>query len=480
MVGAEPRAVRIEAHVGGARERFDLVGLPDTSVREAKQRVKAAIASSGHDFPHRIITVNLSPADLPKAGADYDLPIALGVLAAAKSIRPFPRMIVAGELALDGSVRRSRWAIGAGLLAAKRGWPCLVASADAPSAARVPGAKVYGISSLAEAASFATDLSEPVDPGPLPEMSDDSTDMAEVRGQPVARRALEIAAAGGHHVLMVGSPGCGKTMLAKRFPSLLPLLTDEQAVEVACLWAAGDRYRRFSNVPPFRAPHHSASMAAVVGGGSLHVSPGEISLAHHGVLFLDELGEFPPHLLNALRQPLEEGQVTIARRGSTLTFPSRSQVIAASNPCPCGYSGDRLVSCRCSGADISRYRKRLAGPFLDRFDLRLIMSAPPPEALLGPPGETSASIRTRVLAAREIQLSRCGRTNAQLGRDELDRSTYDPQALALIEVAMKKGYLTGRGADRVRRVGRTIADLAGSEEVGEEHVAESIAYRGAF
>ena len=294
------------------------------------------------------------------------------------------------------------------------------------------------------------------------------------------RRALELAAAGGHHLLMVGTPGCGKTMLARRFPTLLPLLTDAEAVEVACLWAAADRPRRFSNRPPFRSPHHSASMAAVIGGGSIHATPGEISLAHRGVLFLDELGEFPPHLLNALRQPLEDGMVTISRRGSSVAFPALSQVIAASNPCPCGFKGDRLMSCRCSPSEVARYRKRLAEPFLDRFDLRVLMSAPEPEALLGPPGENSASIRVRVEAARRLQFDRNGFVNAHLGRDGLDRLPFSGAALGLIGTALRKGFLTGRGADRVRKVARTIADLAGSEAAEEDHVAEALAYRESF
>lgn len=480
MVGAEPRPVRIEAHVGRPSETFSLVGLPDTSVREAKQRVKAAILSSGQEFPHRQITVNLSPADLPKAGSDYDLPIALGVLAAAKVIPSPGRMIVAGELSLDGSVRRSRWAIGAALLASERGWPCLVADADASTAARVPGARVFAIESLAEAASVVSGSSPRVATPKVEEATVDDVDLSDVRGQPSARRALEIAAAGGHHLLMIGSPGCGKTMLARRLPTILPPLEPDEAVEVACLWASADRIKPFTTRPPFRAPHHSASLAAVIGGGNPHPQPGEVSLAHGGVLFLDELGEFPPHLLNALRQPLEEGNVAIARRGRSVTFPARAQVVAASNPCPCGFQGDRVVSCKCSPTEVARYRRRLSGPFLDRFDLRLPMSAPDPDLLLGPAGEASEVVRTRVLEARRIQLERFSKTNSALSRSQLDRISYEGSALDLIAAAVRKGFLTGRGADRVRRVARTIADLQTAELVEEVHVAEAVHYRGSM
>ncbi len=481
MVGAEPRAVRIEAHVGKAQAAFLLVGLPDTAVREAKERVRAAIVSTGKDFPHRRVTVNLSPADLPKAGSDYDLPIALGVLAAAGEISArSTRVVAAGELSLDGSVRRSRGAVGAALLSVRRRVPCLVADADAATAARVPGATVYPVGSLAEAVAVVTGDQPPRPlPHPLPSADEPILDLADVRGQPVARRALEIAAAGGHHLLMVGTPGSGKTMLARRLPGILPDLTPDEAVEVACLYAAAERRRAFSAQPPFRAPHHSASAAAVVGGGNGYPVPGELSLAHRGVLFMDELGEFPPHLLNAIRQPLEEGFVTIARRGASMVFPARAQVVAASNPCPCGFKGDRLRGCRCTEGALERYRRRLSGPFLDRFDLRIFVGSPEPDSLLGPPGEASASVKARVEAARAAQMAR-GAPNGQLGRADLDREDLDPSGRRLLVKAVGAGLLTGRGADRVRRVARTIADLAGVERVGEQHLAEALAYRSAL
>ncbi len=267
-------------------------------------------------------------------------------------------------------------------------------------------------------------------------------------------------------------------MLAARLPSILPPLDPEMAVEVACLWASAGRQRRLTTEPPFRSPHHSASMAAVIGGGSGHPVPGEVSLAHGGVLLLDELGEFPPHLLNALRQPLEEGKVNIARRGSSLTFPARSQVVAASNPCPCGFSNDRLATCRCAFSEVARYRRRLTGPFLDRFDLRLSMTSPEARQLFGPAGESSATIRSRVVEARRVQLDRNKTINAALSRKQLDQLPYEEAALDLIEKAVAKGIITGRGADRVRRVARTIADLAGVETVGDDHAGEALAYRG--
>lgn len=479
MVGAEARPVRIEAHVGRSKEAFTVVGLPDVSVREAKDRVRAAIISTGREFPHRRVTVNLSPANLPKAGSDYDLPIALGVLAAMGEVsQASARVVAVGELSLDGSVSRSRTAIGAALLAARRNWPCLVAERDAAGAARVPGATVYPVSSLAEAVALVAGHQAPREvPPSQPVVGEAIDDLGDVRGQPVARRALEIAAAGGHHLLMVGSPGAGKTMLAARLPGILPPLTAAEAVEVACVWASADRHRPISEQPPFRSPHHSASMASVVGGGSGHPVPGELSLAHRGVLFLDELGEFPPHLLNSLRQPLEEGRVTIARRGSSITFPSIAQLIAASNPCPCGFRGDRLRACRCSDSALARYRRRLSGPFLDRFDLRVFVSTPDSSSLLGAPAEGSEPVRDRVINARCIQVDR-GEINGRIGRAELDRQPMDPSAVGLLTKAVDAGILTGRGVDRIRRVARTIADLSAIEVVGEEQIAEALAFRG--
>jgi magnesium chelatase family protein len=479
MVGAEARAVRIEAHVGRSGEGFTVVGLPDTSLREAKDRVRTAILSTGREFPHRRVTVNLSPANLPKAGSDYDLPMALGVLAAMGDASPAgARVVAAGELSLDGSVTRTRTAIGAALLAARRNWPCLVADRDAAGAALVPGALIYPVATLAEAVAVVAGVQPPreiVSSASLP--IEETADLGDVRGQPVARRALEIAAAGGHHLLMVGSPGAGKTMLAARLPGILPPLTAAEAVEVACVWASADRSRPVSEQPPFRSPHHSASMASVVGGGNGHPVPGELSLAHRGVLFMDELGEFPPHLLNSLRQPLEEGHVTIARRGSTITFPARAQLIAASNPCPCGFKGDRLRSCRCGDSALARYRRRLSGPFLDRFDLRVFVSTPDSSSLLGAPAEASERVRKRVIKARALQAHR-GEINGRATRSDLDRQPMDSGAIALLTQAVDAGILTGRGVDRIRRVARTIADLSVIEVVGEEQIAEALAFRG--
>ena len=466
LVGVEPRPVRVEVHVGGSTPSFSLVGLPDTAVREAKERVRSAVVSSGYEFPKRQLTVNLSPADLPKAGSAYDLPIALGILAAARVVPPAVADVVAlGELALDGGVRGTRDGIGAALVARDAATRCLVPSDVAADAAAV-GGTVYGVRSLAHAIRVASGDVEtaPATPsGPVEHL--DGPDLAEVKGQQIACRTLEIAAAGGHHLLMVGPPGGGKTMLARCLPGLLPPLPTEHALEVAAIWAAAGRRRGVRSDPPFCSPHHRTSAAGLVGGGSRIPRPGALSMAHRGVLFLDELGEFPPHLLDALRPPIESGAVELGRSGGSVRFPSPVQLVAASNPCPCGHLGDPRVPCRCSSGAVARYRRRMSGPFLDRFDLRITVPRVRLDDLERPATQTTSAVRERVAEARRRRRERRGPIR------------MSAEASSLLRRAGDRLALTARGVKRVTGVASTIADLNVADVVGESHVAEALALR---
>jgi magnesium chelatase family protein len=491
VFGVEACPVDVEVDVSFGMPRFSMVGLPDTSVRESRDRVRSAIRNSGFAFPAHKITVNLAPADVRKAGASFDLPIALGVLAAQGIVerRDIGDLILLGELSLDGSVHPARGVLPIAA-AARRGGASglLLPASNASEAAIVSGLRIYPVSSLIDAVRA---LNEPssmsaMRPTPPPQIAPrEIADLADVRGQLLARRALEIACAGGHNVLAVGPPGAGKTMMARRIPGILPPLTFDEAVEVTAVHSVAGLLAPGAGLVserPFRAPHHTISDAALAGGGP-QPRPGEVSLAHHGVLFLDEMLEFSRHVLEVLRQPLEERAVTIARAARTAVFPARFMLVGAMNPCPCGYLGDAVRECRCTPQQVARYRDRLSGPLRDRLDLSVEVSALPPEALTGDAtGEPSATVRARVLGAREVQRIRYEsdgiRTNTDLTPTLLARyCRLDRAAMRVLSAAVERLSLSARAYDRVRKVARTIADLEGAATIGADHLAEALQFR---
>ncbi len=488
LAGVDAPLVVVEVHLSGGLPAFNLVGLPETEVKEARDRVRAALQNAQFDFPARKITVNLAPADLPKESGRFDLPIALGVLAATGQI-PMSTLgsyEFAGELALTGALRPVRGALPMALAAYRDGRAFILPESSADEAALVRDAVVHGAKDLLAVCAHLCGraLLPRVTPRrPPPANAGTANDLADVRGQPQAKRALTIAAAGGHSLLMIGPPGTGKSMLAQRLPGILPPPTEAEALASAAVASLAGRFSAATwGVRPFRAPHHTASAVALVGGGS-EPRPGEISLAHHGVLFLDELPEWDRRVLEVLREPLESGVIHISRAARQSTFPAEFQLVAAMNPCPCGWLGHDSGRCHCTPDQVARYRGRVSGALLDRIDMAIQVPSVAAEVLATAPprGDAQASsdaIRERVIAARQRQYARqCG-PNARLpARDVARWCAPDAGGAGLLARAMAKNSLSARGYHRVLKVARTIADLDAVADIGSTHIAEAIGYR---
>lgn len=498
VYGIDAHLIEVEVDVAGVKSEFDkftTVGLPDAAVRESRERIRAALKNSGYDIPSTVTTINLAPADIRKEGSGFDLPMALGILGAYGGLnnKPPEDALFVGELSLDGGLRGVRGALPIAVTArANKIRKLVLPEINAREAAMVDGVAVYPVRSLTEVVQLLNTGNgiQPltVDTRALLETSQQfSVDFKDVRGQPSAKRAIEVAAAGGHNLLMIGPPGSGKTMLAKRMPTILPPLTFEEALETTKIHSVAgvlDSASGLVGTRPFRAPHHTISDAGLIGGGMIP-RPGEVSLAHNGVLFLDELPEFPRNVLEVMRQPLEDGHVTIARAAMSLTFPARFMLVAAMNPCACGYFNDRTRECHCTPMMIQRYISKISGPLLDRIDIHIDVPAVNYRELRGTVvPESSADIRARILRAREIQLDRFARgaeriyANAQMGSREIRKyCDLGTESEHLLERAMSKQGLSARAHDRILKVSRTIADLTGADSIEPGHIAEAIQYR---